>query len=206
MPRKNKGPVPIMYFTCPHCSHSFRLRTRGHKPKCTKCLQRFPGKDNIASQDAKSEVLRRRRESNKKYSVKKNPVLVIDQGPQVVRGDQVPSIKAEAKFKARAMQKGYVVHRPSWPDYLLEKDGKLMHVEVKGHNDEVSKEQALTFNLMERHGIPVYIWKDCDETRGDLIRWGDGIEARRIACKDKSTRINALRRQRDANERLKKSK
>lgn len=182
------------YYTCPKCEHTFRLRSQSRTAKCPQCKSRFSKLENEAINEAKEQALARYRHNKRQRILKQNSILIKPQDTSAIRGDQIPNVPAEAAFKSRAIGRGYTVHRPSWPDYLLEKDGKLMHVEVKGAGDEISKEQALTFTLLERHGIPVYIWKDCKETRGQLIRWGDGIEAKRMASKDYATRFNAVRR------------
>ena len=88
-----------------------------------------------------------------------------------IKADQIPNSAAEAKFKNAAAKNGYTVHRPSWPDFILEKDGKLLFVEVKGANDEVSKFQRQTFNLLVEHGFPIFLWKDSKETRSKLAKW-----------------------------------
>lgn len=180
MANKTGSQAKRRYFTCPSCRHSFRMRTGGNAT-CTKCAHRFVGRDNIASAKAKKEVLERTRYFKKQNILKRHPGAAKPQSPTAIRGDQVPTVKAEAKFKSRAIAKGYEVHRPSWPDYLLEKDGKLLCVEVKGNKDTVSKEQAQTFTLLESHGIPVYIWKDIQGARENLIRWGNGDRAKKVA-------------------------
>lgn len=63
----------------------------------------------------------------------------------------------EARFKRLFARKMGIV-RPGWPDFLCVRDGKLVMVEVKGGNDWVSKRQRLTFDVLMRHGIDVYIW------------------------------------------------
>lgn len=87
---------------------------------------------------------------------------------------------AEARFKAKATEKGWVPHRPSWPDFLVETDEGVIAVEVKSRTDEVSKEQAESFSLLESAGIPVYVWKDRKETRDNLVRWDSGRALSRI--------------------------
>jgi hypothetical protein len=63
----------------------------------------------------------------------------------------------EKRFKERFKRK-MGVFRPSWPDFMCVRDGKLMCVEVKGGDDWVSENQRATFDLLAEHGIEVYIW------------------------------------------------
>lgn len=95
--------------------------------------------------------------------------------PEAIRGTQIPTSKAEAKFKAKAADKGWVAHRPSWPDFLVETEKGLIAVEVKSRTDSVSKTQILTFNMLEAAGIPVYIWRDAKESNGALVKWENGL-------------------------------
>lgn len=88
-----------------------------------------------------------------------------------LRGRDVPVSLHEARFKARAMAAGWLPHRPSWPDFLVEMQGRLVGVEVKGPRDSVSSEQAETFDALEAAGLPVYVWHDTDERRDRLVRW-----------------------------------
>ena len=90
---------------------------------------------------------------------------------EVIRGDQVPTSISEALFKARALEKGWKPHRPSWPDFLVETESGLIAVEVKSRTDDVSKYQRETFNLLEEAGIPVYLWKNSGEMKSTLKRW-----------------------------------
>lgn len=91
----------------------------------------------------------------------------------VIRGAQIPASRAEAVFKAKAMEKGWKPHRPSWPDFLVETHAGLIAVEVKA-NDAVSAEQKVTFSLLERCGIPVYLWRMKSGTNRRLVKWNNG--------------------------------
>ncbi len=70
-----------------------------------------------------------------------------------------------------ASDKDLLVHRPSWPDFILEDaTGELIGVEVKGPGDWVSKNQRDTFDLLEKHGaLRIFIWDANDPHR--LIPW-----------------------------------
>ena len=100
---------------------------------------------------------------------------------EVIRGDQVPHSTAEAKFKAKSAAKGWRPHRPSWPDFLVETDSGTIAVEVKARSDDLSPEQVATFTVLERAGLPVYIWKDAAGLRGCLVRWAGGGAMDRVS-------------------------
>jgi hypothetical protein len=121
-------------------------------------------------------LIRRKRYERRKIQAEKilesaRPVSAV----QVLRGAQVPTSLAEAKFKARAVEKGWRPHRPSWPDFLVETAKGLIAVEVKSRRDSVSRAQRQTFGLLEAAGIPVYLWRDAKESEGHLVRWEKGL-------------------------------
>lgn len=196
MARKgDRSHVKFRAFRCNHCSHPFRRRIGKKKTTpCPKCQQPVVVAECSVIGPDKRQVL------NELHAKKKHRLhiahgdVIATQDEQAIRGDQIPIVKAEAKFKARAISLGYKVHRPSWPDNIIEKNGKLMFVEIKGASDEISREQAQTFSLLEKHGIPVYIWKDTDNARGSLFRWNDGVETKKLAARDPITREAAMRR------------
>lgn len=65
----------------------------------------------------------------------------------------------EADFITRAHEKARAVHRPSWPDYLVDLDGQLVAVEVKGGNDWFSDNQRRTFDILDAYGdLPIFVW------------------------------------------------
>jgi len=80
-------------------------------------------------------------------------------------------VPAEQDFVKRAhIHNWTVVHRPSWPDFLVRFNGKTIGVEVKGPNDSVSPNQARTFDLLEQNNIlEVYIWYSWAPDR--LVAW-----------------------------------
>lgn len=92
----------------------------------------------------------------------------------VIRGENVPFSVSEALFKARAMEKGWKPHRPSWPDYLVETPEGVIAVEVKSYSDTVSEEQRRTFTILESIGIKVYLWRNAKDAPNKLIRWNGG--------------------------------
>lgn len=169
------SPVPVAY-RCTKCGHGF-VRPTGKlqgSTSCPKCLTRFKREEGrVVADDAtnvRREVLERRRQRNAHlYS------SVHGQGnADLIRGEQVPLSPSEAKFKARAVEKGWLPHRPSWPDFLVETPDGLIAVEVKSRTDDVRPEQRDTFNLLERAGVPVFLWKDAGPTRATLLRWNSG--------------------------------
>lgn len=85
------------------------------------------------------------------------------------RVDTVTLTTSERAFTIRAHEKMMAVHRPSWPDFLVEIDGETVGVEVKAAADGVSPNQRRTFDLLEKMGLKVFIW---DESKPDrLLRW-----------------------------------
>jgi len=88
---------------------------------------------------------------------------------QSIRGSQQTHSRAENTFKARALDKGWRVHRPSWPDFLIERDKGWFAVEVKSKTDHCSREQIKTFDALERLGVKVFLWR---EAKPDILeRW-----------------------------------
>lgn len=173
---------PVAY-RCPHCNHGFaRLteKTTG-STSCPKCLKRFTRTSGRALRDEATKVrrqaLERKHEKNKGIYAPDATGLT----SAVIRGEQIPLSSAEAKFKARATQKGWRPHCPSWPDFLVETDPGLVAVEVKARIDELSPTQIESFTLLGSAGIPVYIWKDTKTTRGSLIRWAGGKALKKSA-------------------------
>ncbi len=95
---------------------------------------------------------------------------------QIAKGE-VPSVGAgegltasELAFREIALVKGMKLTRHGWPDFLVERlDGGFMGVEVKSDSDEVRPSQRTTFAVLERVGIPVFIWRPCRPDR--LTPW-----------------------------------
>lgn len=74
-------------------------------------------------------------------------------------GDAV-GYEAEAFFRAYAEAKGLGVLRGGWPEFLIEdpKTGKAFGVEVKSTIDAISTGQVRCFAVLERLGVPVFVW------------------------------------------------
>ena len=150
----------LFSLACPKCKKEFHRRfltkTLQRKTSCPTCGERFIREDAV--QFAKTVKL-----------IKKHTAL---DSEEVIRGSQLPNSRAEADFKARCFQGGWKPHRPSWPDFLIESDSELLAVEVKSAKDKISEEQARTFDLLEKAGVPVYIWKE-DSDGGSLLAWSE---------------------------------
>lgn len=72
--------------------------------------------------------------------------------PQTLMSD------AERAFVERANAQMIPVHRPSWPDFIIDQAGQLIAVEVKGRTDKTSPNQIRTFNLLTRMGVRIFVW------------------------------------------------
>ena len=105
----------------------------------------------------------------------------------------------ENAFIKRCRDKRRNVHRPSWPDYLLELNGELVGVEVKAGNDKPSANQIRTFDLLVKHKVmAIYIWQPKYPKR--LSAWpgakslfdnGERLTARQQEAKRKKEKIRA---------------
>ena len=113
----------------------------------------------------------------------KKPIKVSRLSPpssDTIRGDYIPHSKPEAEFKEICKARGWKPHRPSWPDYLVETQlGEILLVEVKG-SDTFSYEQRLTLSLLEKMGLNVFVWKNKAKTKGEILRWKDGLALKKI--------------------------
>lgn len=79
----------------------------------------------------------------------------------------------EEAFKRVAHSHMAIVHRPSWPDFIVQKhDSEIIGVEVKGPSDWISRNQRRTFDLLDSQGIlKIFIW---DANKPDeLISWNE---------------------------------
>lgn len=164
-------------FRCPHCSHGFERRTgKRNITSCPKCRQRFAKSDAVVTGADATQIRKDRYERRKEISKKHMGSSAKRSVVEIIRSTQIPTSVSEAKFKARALEKGWKPHRPSWPDFLVETEaGRLIAVEVKSRTDRISKTQRATFNLLESAGIPVYVWRDVNEGRNVLVRWDQGL-------------------------------
>lgn len=161
---------------CPHCGLGFmrRLKLQG-TTSCPRCTQRFDRAKAVVTGPLASDI---RSGRIRKRQARGASLLHEKRTGGVIRGDQAPTSIAEARFKARAFDKGWKPHRPSWPDFLVETADGLIAVEVKGRGDSVSPEQRATFTLLEQAGIAVYLWRDTKDARDVLTRWYPALDLR----------------------------
>lgn len=160
-----------------------KTNTKTACPKCTKPFARYRGLLGIdgesarARKSAKQKAIAAERLFRNAGVYRPNPVHF-----DIIRGDQVPNSSSEAAFKAKAVEKGWKPHRPSWPDFLVETDNGLIAVEVKSESDSVKAEQAATFTLLEKMGIPVYVWKNVPGRNTRLERWRENKAEVLLIC------------------------
>ena len=167
-------------FRCPKCDLGFQrlLRATRQQVSCPSCSTRFAKSARITDEAMVAEILKEcvtRRRLRNGRALERLP-----KDDTVIRVDQVPYSSAEAAFKARAIEKGWKPHRPSWPDYLVETQNGLMFVEVKSAHDDISETQARTLSLLERHGIPVYLWRRKKGSSNVLVKWNSGLGLVRV--------------------------
>lgn len=79
--------------------------------------------------------------------------------------------RTERQFFEKALEKHLsLVHRPSWPDFLVCINDEWVGVEVKSSEDRISANQRRTFNLLDGQGIlKIYVWDSGIPDR--LIPW-----------------------------------
>lgn len=164
----------LLVLKCSNCAGEFSRNLPQAKRKrttsCSYCGFKIIILDSILTGEDKSRVLK---ENCQKKIIKNEKIMACVKNMPGIKMSQIPVSQSEALFKKRAAEKGYVVHRPSWPDFILEKDGKLFFVEVKSRTDQASKNQKSTFHLLKKHGFPVYLWKNSKEKRDKLTVWND---------------------------------
>ncbi len=79
-------------------------------------------------------------------------------------------VESEQAFVTHCHERLRKVHRPSWPDFLVESDGKLYGVEVKTPFDRLSINQVRTFDLLTKSDMmDIYVW--VSNRPNKLIRW-----------------------------------
>lgn len=156
---------------CQHCSAAFRRRYSNPKgktgcPVCRKKTSRI-----VATDQNVIQPLLTKEYEKKKAKVAGNMNIGAVLAMKAIKADQIPNSLHEGIFKSRCAEKGWSAHRPSWPDFIVETQDGFIAVEVKGPNDAISSTQEATFDLLERMGVPVYIWKNTAEGSGSLSRW-----------------------------------
>lgn len=83
----------------------------------------------------------------------------------------------EKEFIGWALTKENVeaVHRGGWPDFLIQtRDNRIVGVEVKRLRRDLSLSQIQCFRLLEKAGVPVYVWR----ISAGLERWTEHVQAR----------------------------
>lgn len=66
---------------------------------------------------------------------------------------------AENQFARRIIKEGWTITKRGWPDFLCERDGELLLVEVKpGRSSQLKKEQLRVARALKRYGVPVRRW------------------------------------------------
>lgn len=152
---------------CPGCKHEFQRKFAEQsvmkgKTSCIKCKSLFPRVEFYPDSE-----MAKIKDTQKRFDIlNKLPIHAC-----IVKGYQVPNSLAETKFKAKAIEKGWKPHRPSWPDFFVETENGIIFVEVKSKNDRISSDQAATFTLLELHGMKVFVWHDKKDRRDGLIPW-----------------------------------
>lgn len=78
---------------------------------------------------------------------------------------------SESAFVQRAHERMMIVHRPSWPDFIVcGDDGEIFGVEVKSGKDSLSVNQIRTFDVLTELGqMKIFLW-DADQP-DKLIPW-----------------------------------
>lgn len=70
---------------------------------------------------------------------------------------------SEEAFRQEATSKGWVACKKGWPDFICEKEGKIIVVEIKTHRRRVLKrEQLRVLQLLAQYGVPCYRWSPAD--------------------------------------------
>lgn len=170
-------------YRCPHCAHGFvrSAEKLAGGTSCPGCGKRFTRALGQVLGAGAGEV--RKEDAARKYDRIKSHYgdRIGLAGRLAIRGEQVPRSRAEAEFKAKAAEKGWTPHRPSWPDFLVETPLGTIAVEVKSRTDRLSATQVQTFTLLEAIGLPVYIWKCSGENKHRLVRWNGGEAMKKVA-------------------------
>ena len=68
----------------------------------------------------------------------------------------------EKKFGNEALKNGFNLFKDGWPDFLLEKDGRVILVGVKKGGQRLTEKQAGVKEILEQVGLPYFISIDGD--------------------------------------------
>lgn len=65
----------------------------------------------------------------------------------------------ERKFRELAAAAGYSVTKRGWPDFILEKEGRIIFVEVKKNpRTGLKRDQARIAKILVAAGLEVFLW------------------------------------------------
>lgn len=161
------------HLECPHCQHSFwrTLKLKG-STTCPKCRRHFTRRAGVLP-DSEPELCRYDAHETR---IEHNARVMGPIDDAALRGRQIPTSLAEARFKRLCQDMGWLPHRPSWPDFIVEADDGPIAVEIKSRGDQLSPSQIQSFTLLERMGVRVYLWRDSAASRQRLVRWGQRPE------------------------------
>jgi hypothetical protein len=80
-------------------------------------------------------------------------------GPRLTPCRSPLANEAEEAFRSEAVAAGWTVCKRGWPDFICERDGKIVIVEIKPHRRRILKrEQRRVMNLLASYGVPCYRW------------------------------------------------
>ena len=64
----------------------------------------------------------------------------------------------EQKFASLCDSRAWTWYKRGWPDFLVETAKGPMVVEVKKHRPKVRPSQAAVLRILEKRGIPAFVW------------------------------------------------
>lgn len=85
--------------------------------------------------------------------------------------------RAEQDCLLRLQKAGWQVFRRGWPDFIAEKDGRVVVIEVKDRSG-FSDEQVFVLDWLSGLSESVYVWRPGQE---HLVKWSDVRQAQRSA-------------------------
>ncbi len=96
----------------------------------------------------------------------------------VSRIDEIPNLRlyaAEKVFVQDAIDRGYLVYRSGWPDFLLihKQTGERRFIEVKSPTDDLTDSQRAMFAALEQCGIEIEIYRAGKQPGTRCSPWRD---------------------------------
>lgn len=77
----------------------------------------------------------------------------------IVPSDRTAGAIVERDFRELAAAAGYTVSKRGWPDFILERDGRIIFVEVKKNpRAGLKRDQARIAKILVAAGLEVYLW------------------------------------------------